>query len=127
MSELLEKELVYSITGCAMRVHREIGPGLREKTYERGVCVDFRHVGISFSQQTVFPVFYRGEKIDEYIPDLLVEGRVVVDLKCIAAITDIERGQMLTYLRITGLKVGVIINFSNSSLEWERIVLDTAR
>lgn len=75
----------------------------------------------------VFPVFYRDEQVDEYIPDLVVESRVVVDLKCIAAITDLERGQMLTYLRITGLKVGVIINFSNASLEWERIVLDKAR
>lgn len=127
MADLLEKELVYSITGCAMRVHNDLGPGLREKTYERGLCIEFRHANISFSQQTEFPVYYRGEQIDEYIPDLLVEGRVVVDAKCIPVITDWERGQMPTYLRVTNLKVGVIINFAKASLEWERIVLDKAR
>ena len=127
MSSLLEKELVYKITGCAMRVHGEIGPGLREKTYERALCVEFRHAGLSFSQQMTFPVNYREEQVDEYIPDLVVEDRVVADLKCLVAISDAERAQMLSYLRITGMKVGLIINFLKSSLEWERVVLDTAR
>jgi GxxExxY protein len=127
MAELLEKELVFRIVGCAMRVHGDVGRGLREKTYERALEVDFRFESLAYSKQSAFPVYYRGEQVDEYIPDLLVEGRVIVDAKSIAEITDVERAQMLNYLRVTGLKVGVILNFRNSSLEWERIVLDSGR
>jgi GxxExxY protein len=127
MTELIEGELTRRIIGCAMAVHNEIGPGLREKTYERALCVELREQGMSFSQQATFPVLYRGEAVDEFIPDLLVEGRVVVDAKTVPEITETERGQMLCYLRITGAKVGMIINFRNRKLEWERIVLDTGR
>lgn len=127
MTELLEKDLVFQIVGCAMRVHAGIGRGLREKTYERALCVEFRHARLAFEQQASYAVFYRGEQVDEFIPDLVVENRVLVDAKCVASLTDIERGQMLNYLRVTGLKVGLILNFSPVSLEWERIVLDAAR
>ncbi|MFH0953168.1 MAG: GxxExxY protein [Verrucomicrobiota bacterium] len=127
MAKLLEKDLVYRIVGCAMKVHTEVRYGLREKTYERALCVEFRHQGISFNQQCVYPVLYRDERIDEYIPDLEVEGRVLIDAKTIENITDIERGQMMNYLRISGRKVGLIINFKHPSLQWERVVLDSAR
>lgn len=110
-----------------MKVHREVGHGLREKNYERALCVELRHSGLSHEQQCSYPVFYRGEKIDEYIPDLEVEKRVLVDAKTIEKITDLERGQMLNYLRVSGRRVGIVINFKPSSLEWERVVLDTAR
>jgi GxxExxY protein len=127
MAELIEKDLVYRIVGSSLAVLKELGHGLREKTYERALCVEFRHQGIAFSQQVAHPVHYRGEQIDEYIPDLEVEGRVIVDTKTIPCITDTERGQMINYLRVTGLKVGLIINFKNPKLEWERIVLDSSR
>lgn len=127
MKELIEKELVFKITGCAMEVHNELGHGLREKTYERALCREFRLADVSYDQQAVYPVFYKGEQVDEYIPDLIVETRVVADAKTIEAICDEERGKMLNYLKITGLKVGLLINFKHPKLEWERIVLDTAR
>jgi GxxExxY protein len=110
-----------------MEVHNEVGHGLREKTYERALCREFDLQDVSYNQQAVYPVFYKGEKIDDYIPDLVVEDRVVVDTKTVEAINDDHRGQILNYLKITGLKVGLIINFKNQKLEWERIVLDTAR
>jgi len=124
MSELLEEELTYRIIGCAMKVHTEVGHGLREKTYERGLCVDFRHETIAFSQQKVYPVHYRGEKIDDYIPDLEVEDRVIVDTKTVEKINDEHRGQMLNYLKISGRQVGLILNFKHVKLEWERLVLE---
>lgn len=127
MAHLIEKDLVYKIVGCAMKVHGEIGYGLREKTYERALCLELRYSDIAYDQQAVYPVFYRGERIDEYIPDLEIDKRVLVDAKTIERITDVERGQMLNYLRISGRSVGVIINFKPPSLEWERVVLDTAR
>ncbi len=127
MTEIIEKELVFRIVGCAMRVHGEIGRGLREKTYERALCIEFRAESIPFDQQASFPVLYRGELADEFVPDLLVERRVVVEVKTIESITDVERAQLLNYLRITGCKVGLIMNFKHASLVWERIVLDSSR
>jgi len=127
VKELIEKELVFKIMGCAMEVHNELGHGLREKTYERALCREFGLQGVAHDQQLVYPVFYKGEQIDDYIPDLVVEQRVVMDAKTVEAICDEERGQMLNYLKITGLAVGLIINFKHPKLEWERIVLDTAR
>ena len=125
--ELIEKDLIFKIIGCSMEVHNDLGHGLREKTYERALCREFDLQEVLYDQQAVYPVVYKGEKIDEYIPDIVVEERVVVDTKTIERIGDLERGQMLNYLKITGLKVGLIINFKNRKLEWERIVLDTAR
>lgn len=107
-----------------MKVHNSIGSGLREKTYENALCVEFRHEGITFNQQERYPVRYRKEVVDEFVPDLVVEQRVIVDTKTVETIVDEHRGTMLNYLRITGLKVGVIINFKNPKLEWERLVLD---
>ncbi len=127
MTELLEKELVFKIVGCAMRVHTALGCGLREKTYERALCLDFKANGVAYVQQPAHPVFYLDEQVDEYIPDIEAEERVIVEAKAIAEITDLERSQVISYLRVTGMKVGVLINFARPSLQWERIVLDDAR
>ena len=127
MVELIEKNLVYKIVGCALAVHNEIGHGMREKTYERGLCVEFEHENLRFSQQKSYSAYYREVKLDDYIPDLEVEGRVSVDAKTVDKIADEHRGQVLNYLRVSGLPVGLIINFKHPKLEWERIVLDSAR
>ena len=127
MADLIEKDLVFKVVGCAMRVHGTLGRGLREKSYERALHVEFRHEGIQFSTQSAYPVLYRGEQVDEYVPDLVVEGRIIVEIKSIGSIADLERAQALNYLRVTGLKVGLILNFRNGSLEWERVVLDSSR
>lgn len=127
MTELLEKDLVYKIIGCAMKVHKELGHGLREKTYERGMCIEFVYENINFNQQKKYPVYYRGEIIDEFIPDLVVEKRIVVEIKTVTTISDEHRGQLLNYLRVTELLVGLIIKFNHTELQWERFVLETAR
>lgn len=127
MAELLEKDLVFRIIGCAMAVHNALGHGLREKTYENSLAVEFKHQGLESSKQVKFPVYYRNEYVDEFIPDLVVEKRVIVDTKTVETIIDEHRGTMLNYLKITGLKVGLIINYKHRKLEWERLVLDEAR
>ena len=120
---MLEKELVYKIAGCAMTVLNELGHGLREKTYERALCVEFNIQKIVFDQQKIYPVYYKNIKVDEFIPDLLVENKVIVDLKTIENITDEHRGQILNYLRIAKSQVGLLINFKHPKLEWERLIL----
>ena len=121
--KLLHGELVYAIVGCAFEVLRNIGPGLHEKPCENALVVEFGLRGIPFEQQRRFDVLYKGVRVSEFVPDLIAGSAVVVDTKVIDRITDFERGQMLNYLRITNLRVGLIINFKKTKLEWDRIIL----
>ena len=113
----------HEIIGCAMEVHNALGHGLLEKPYENALVVEFGLRGIPYRQQARFDVLYKGVHVGEYIPDLIAFDEVVVDTKVIEAIRDPEIGQMINYLRITGLRVGLILNFKKTSLEWKRVVL----
>jgi GxxExxY protein len=121
--QILHKELVSSIVGCALEVLNTLGHGLHEKPYENALAVEFKLRGIPVEQQRRFDVLYKTVQVGEFVPDLIASGAVVVDAKVIERITDLERGQMLNYLRITKLRVGLIINFKRQKLEWERIIL----
>jgi GxxExxY protein len=120
--ELLFRDEVYAIVGAAMEVLNELGHGFHEKPYETALIVEFAMRSISFSQQPQYPINYKGQKVGLFVPDLIAYEAVVVDTKVVDRITDHERGQMLNYLKITSLRVGVILNFSKPKLEWERIV-----
>ncbi len=122
-SKLLLKAETEKIIGFAFEVLNEVGHGLNEKIYENSLTVLFKLNNIVFDQQRRFPVFFRGVEVGEFVPDLIVFGSVIVDTKAIDRITDHERGQMLNYLRITKLRVGLILNFKNARLEFERVVL----
>jgi GxxExxY protein len=120
---LLLKNEVFQVVGCAIEVLNTLGHGLLEKPYENALVVEFGLRKVPFRQQPPFDVVYKGRKIGVFVPDLMAFDTVVVDTKVIDRITDHERGLMLNYLRITGLRVGVILNFKNPKLEWERIAL----
>jgi GxxExxY protein len=121
--EALYKAETHEVIGCAFAVLNHLGHGLHEKIYENAPCVGFRHNGIAYEQQRRFDVHYLGERIGEFIPDLVVNGKIVVDAKVVDRLTDHEKGQMLNYLRITKLRVGLLLNFKHARLEWERIQL----
>ena len=116
------KDGTFEIIGCAMHVHNAMGPGLREKPYENAMVIALRNKEIQAEPQRAFPIMYCGCFVGECIPDITVGQRVLVDVKSIEAIGDNELAQMLNYLRISGLKVGLIINFKNAKLEWQRVV-----
>ena len=122
-SKLLLKAETEKIIGFAFEVLNEVGHGLNEKIYENSLTVLFKLNNIAFDQQRIFPAFFRGVEVGEFVPDLIAFGSVIVDTKVIDRITDHERGQMLNYLRITKLRVGLILNFKHARLEWERVVL----
>ena len=126
-AEYPEQVLTGKIVGCAMALHNEIGHGLREKTYERALCIELKNTDLSYSQQEEFPVFYRDEKVDTYVPDLIVEQGVIVDTKTVETISDAEIGQMLNYLRIAVVEVGLIMNFKYPKLQFKRVVLKEKR
>ena len=120
---LLFKEETHQIIGCAMEVINTLGHGLLEKPYENAMVVEFGLKNVPFQQQPRFDVLYKSVKVGEYIPDLIVFDRIVVDAKTIERITDHEKGQMLNYLKITKLRVGLIINFKSAKLQWERLIV----
>jgi GxxExxY protein len=121
--KLLFKEEVFRIVGCAIEVLNTLGHGLVEKPYENALVVEFGLQGIPFRQQPSFDILYKGHKVGLFVPDLIAFDAIVVDAKVIDRITDHERGLILNYLRTTKSRVGVVLNFKRSKLEWERVVL----
>jgi GxxExxY protein len=121
--EFLYKEETHRIIGCAFEVLNTLGHGLLEKPYENALVVEFMEQNMIYKQQPRFPVIYKSVYVGEYIPDLIVFDKIIVDTKVIAEIGNNEKAQMINYLKITGLKVGLILNFKYSKLQWERIAL----
>jgi GxxExxY protein len=121
--EYLFTEQTRLIIGCAMEVLNTLGHGLLEKPYENALVVEFGLRGIPFRQQPRYDVIYKNVQVGEYVPDLVVYDSVVVDAKVIERIGDHEVGQMINYLKITGLRVGLIVNFKYARLQWKRVVL----
>ena len=125
--ELLYREEAFKITGCAMEVLNELGHGLLEKPYENALVVEFGLRGIPVLQQPRYEVCYKGVVVGDYVPDLICYERIVVDAKVIERIGDHEIGQMMNYLKITGLRLGLLLNFRRAKLEWKRVVLERNR
>jgi GxxExxY protein len=105
---------VFQIVGCATEVLNTLGHGLLEKPYKSALVVEFGLRKIPFRQQSSFDVLYKGRKVGVFVPDLIAFDSVVVDTRAIERVTDHEHGLMLNYLRITGLRVSVILNFKPS-------------
>ncbi|HTO02063.1 MAG TPA: GxxExxY protein [Opitutus sp.] len=118
-----ESELTHAIIGSSFEALNALGHVLHEKPYENALVDEFGFRRLPFEQQRSFDVLYKNVRVSEFIPDLIVGGKIIVDAKVINQITDLERGQMLNYLRITRLHLGLIINFRRPKLEWERIAL----
>jgi GxxExxY protein len=106
-----------------MEVLNALGHGLHEKHYERALAVEFALREIPHRQQERFPVHYKGVMVGVFVPDLLAFDQIVVEVKTVDQITDHERGQVLNYLRITGLRLGLLLNFKHARLEWERLIV----
>jgi GxxExxY protein len=121
-TDLICHEESGSLISCAYAVINEIGHGYHEKPHENALVVEFLHRGIPFLQQPRYPILYRGVNVSDFIPDLVAYDKVIVDTKVIPRITDHEIGQMINYLRVTGLQLGLILNFKHSKLEFRRVV-----
>jgi GxxExxY protein len=116
------EELTGQIIGAAMAVLNELKPGLDEKLYENALVIELVAGGHNVEQQREYPVHYRGHFIGKLVPDLIVDGKVIVDPKVVTDFNDTHTAQMLGYLNITGLEVALLINFKESKLKWKRVV-----
>jgi len=116
------EELTGHIIGAAMAVLNELKPGLDEKLYENALVIELVARGHTVEQQREHPVHYRGQLVGKLIPDLIVDGRVIVDPKVVSGFNETHIAQMLGYLNITGLEVALLLNFKEAKLTWKRVV-----
>jgi GxxExxY protein len=112
-----DASLTYRIIGLAMRVHRALGPGLLEGVYQRCLCHELAKGEIPFTQQVRLPIHYDGVEIESgYRADIVVRDEVVLELKSVEQLMPLHEAQLLTYLRLSGCQVGLLINFNTASL-----------
>lgn len=114
-------ELTGRIIACAHTIHKAMRPGLDERFYERALVVEFGYQNIAYAQQNEYPVHYREHYLGKLIPDLVVEEKVIVDAKVVDCFNETHISQMLGYLSITGLEIGLLINFKHARLEVKRV------
>ncbi len=120
--DLVHTELSEAIIGAAMKVLNSLKPGLDEKLYERALAIELTARGHQVESQKVFEVFYEGQFIGSLIPDLIVDGQVIVDPKITTSLNETHSAQVLGYLNITGLRLAILFNFKYAKLDWKRIV-----
>lgn len=121
-AEFPEKELTGKVIGVAIGVHKKLGPGFVEKVYHRALARDLRKAGLKFRSQSKAEISYEGGRIGFQVVDFIAENRVVLEIKAVAEIKPIHASQVISYLKATGLKVGLILNFAKSKLEIKRVV-----
>ncbi len=123
--ELLYRDEVYRTAGGCMAVHKDKGNGFAEPVYQDALEIEFELSGLPFDRQRNYALEYRGRPLKHtYTPDLLCFDKIIVELKAVKCLTDEHRAQLLNYLKVTRLQLGLLVNFgSHPKLEWERIVL----
>ncbi len=124
MVELFLREEVYAVIGAAVEVHKELGPGFLEAVYQEAMEIELEMRGLPFESQKSLKLYYKERLLKkEYTPDLLCFGKLIIDLKVMDRLSGKEEAQILNYLKASGLKVGLLINFGSSpKLEWRRYV-----
>ncbi|MEY4180386.1 MAG: hypothetical protein RLY70_3960 [Planctomycetota bacterium] len=113
-----ENEIGTLIVDCAVHLHQDLGPGLLETVYEMTLAAKLRRRGLSVERQVPVPIEYEGQTFDEgFRADLIVEGKVIVELKSVEKIHPAHKKQVLTYLRLTGMKLGYLLNFGEALMK----------
>jgi GxxExxY protein len=120
---LLEKELVYDINGCVFEVYKELGHGFLEKVYENALIIEMENKGFKVESQKPLKVLYNSQIIGEYVADIIVNGKVLIELKAQSNILKIHEAQILNYLKATGIKIGLLVNFAYPKASVKRFIL----
>ena len=123
MNNIVYKDESYAIIGAAMEVYNQLGSGFVEKVYQDALEIEFELRGIPYKREEHLPVFYKGRQIKhDFFVDFICYDKIVIECKAVSEILDIHKIQTLNYIKINNLKLGIIINFSNQSFEYRRIV-----
>ena len=119
----MRDERTYKIIGAAMEVHKELGHGFLEAVYQEALGREFNLQRIPNKAQPIIEIFYKGQTLDKkYQPDFVCYEEIIIEIKAILSLTGLEEAQLINYLKATGLKVGLLINFGSQSLEYKRFV-----
>ena len=117
-------DITYAINGAAFEVNRVLGSGFLEKVYESALLVELKERGLDAESQIPIKVFYKKKIVGEYIVDILVEKKVIVELKTVEKFDNMHEAQLLNYLKASGIQVGLLINFKHPKVEIKRMVMD---
>ena len=117
------KELTYAINGAVFEVNRELGSGFLEKVYENALLLELEERGLKAEAQAAISVNYKGREVGEYYADIIVEEKVILELKAVDSLQKVHEAQLLNYLKATGYKVGLLINFRHPKAEIKRLIL----
>ncbi len=120
---IIYKDLSYKIIELALEVHNELGCGFLEKVYENALMILLDRENIPARQQAPADVYFQDKVVGQYFADIMVDNKLILELKTVDVIADIHKAQVLNYLRATGLKLGLILNFGKPRLEYKRLVL----
>jgi GxxExxY protein len=118
----IHKDLTYKVIGCAMEVHRELGYGFLEKVYENAMMVQLKKEGVEAKQQQGVSVQFAGETVGEYFADILIEDKIIVELKAVDSLIKPHFAQVLNYLKATDIKLGLLLNFGPQGLQHKRFI-----
>ena len=125
--EYLYEELTYKIRGAFFEVYNTLGPGFKEAIYHRALVVQFRLLDLPFEEEAPLPIVFKGEKIGIYKPDLVVDNKVIVEIKALPQMAPVHEKQLYSYLRGSKFKLGFLVNFGGEELDIRRRIYDTAR
>lgn len=115
---MTENELSFKIIGIALELHRNVGPGLLESSYENALAYDLREAGLEVKQQVAVPFFYKEMKMDVgYRLDMIIENKIIVEVKSVEVVAPVHYSQLLTYLKLSDMKLGLLINFNTRLLK----------
>ena len=120
---IVYKDLSYKVIELALKVHNELGCGFLEKVYENALMILLDREGIPAKQQAPTDVYFQNKVVGQYFADILVDNKLILELKTVDTIANVHKAQILNYLRATGIKLGLILNFAKPRLEYKRLVL----
>jgi GxxExxY protein len=123
MRDMDINDLTYQINGAVFEVNKELGGGFLEKVYENALLVELQARGLKAESQRPVKVRYKGKEVGDYYPDIIVEDRIILELKTVSSIEKIHEAQLLHYLKATGFKIGLLVNFKHPKAQIKRFIL----
>ena len=122
MSDIIYEDLSFQVMAAVFEVHNVLGAGFLEKVYENALVNEFGKRGIQVETQKEISVLYKGESVGDYYADIMVDGKIIIELKAVDKLSRLHEAQLLNYLKATGIKLGYLINMGTRRVEYKRLV-----